>query len=378
MSKCKVIAIANQKGGVGKTTTTFNLGVALANQGKKVLLVDSDSQADLTAYMGWYDQDNLKTTMADLVQRAITDVPINTEQAILHHDKKVDLIPSSLALANIENSLINAMSREYVTKDILSSVKDRYDYVLIDCMPSLGMITLNALASADKVIIPVQPQYLAAKGMGYLLTTIKKVRRQINPVLNVEGVLITLKDGRTNVEKDYYFHTKGITYQAFDCNDKMFINFKQKIISWCDMLTYFNFYKWRVAINVLSSDYETYGCYLWPPKMPCMYSGSFWWAKSQYIRKLPDFDDKKIKEDRFYSETWLFKKNAKHFSAFDTKADLYFVDIPRSIYANVSPPLHDRITFSISYNWWKILKHFFHYNYKKRCQQRFQKLKNNI
>ena len=198
----KVMAISNQKGGVGKTTTTFNLGVALANQGKKVLLVDSDSQADLTAYMGWYDQDNLKTTMADLVQRAITDVPINTEQAILHHNENVDLIPSSLALANIENSLINAMSREYVTKDILSSVKDRYDYILIDCMPSLGMITINALACSDKIIIPVQGEYLAAKGMGHLLKTVTRVQKQINPNLKIGGVLLTLVDKRTNLSKD--------------------------------------------------------------------------------------------------------------------------------------------------------------------------------
>ena len=164
MPKCEVIAIANQKGGVGKTTTTFNLGVALAHAGKRVLLVDSDPQGDLTTYMGIHDPDNIPVTLSTLMERSIKDEDINSKEAILKHDEGIDLIPSNLELSSMEVSLVNAMSREFTLRNCLSDIKDKYDYVLIDCMPSLGMITINALACADKVIIPVQSEFLAAKG----------------------------------------------------------------------------------------------------------------------------------------------------------------------------------------------------------------------
>ena len=201
-SKCKVIAITNQKGGVGKTTTTFNLGVALAKQGKRVLVVDVDPQSNLTTYAGWYDENELKYTLTDLMEQSMNDEEIKTKESILHHSENVDLIPSSLSLSALENSLTYAMSREYTLRNCLSSIKDDYDYILLDCQPSLGMLTINALASANSVIIPVQSEYFALRGMTDLFKIINKVRRQINPTLKIEGALLTLVDSRANLPKE--------------------------------------------------------------------------------------------------------------------------------------------------------------------------------
>lgn len=201
-SKCKVIAITNQKGGVGKTTTTFNLGVALAKQNKKVLIVDVDPQSNLTTYAGWYNEDELKYTLSDLMEQSMNDEEIKTKESILHHKENIDLIPSSLNLSALETSLAYAMSREYTLRNCLSVVKKDYDYILLDCQPSLGMLTINALASADSVLIPVQSQYFALRGMTDLFKIINKVKRQINPTLKIDGALLTLVDRRTNLSKE--------------------------------------------------------------------------------------------------------------------------------------------------------------------------------
>ena len=202
MSKAQVIALVNQKGGTGKTQSTENLGIGLANEGKKDLLVDMDPQGSLTISLGHPRADELPVTVADIMAKVLQDQVIAPREGILHHEEGVDLMPANISLSGMEVSLVNVMSREKVLKEYIDSVKDNYDYVLIDCMPSLGMLTVNALAAADKLVIPVQAQYLSAKGLEQLLQTVNKVRRQINPKLKIDGILLTMVDSRTNYAKD--------------------------------------------------------------------------------------------------------------------------------------------------------------------------------
>ena len=199
---CKVIAIANQKGGVGKTTTTGNLGIGLARAGKRVLLIDADAQGSLTASLGFDEPDEMKYTLATVFAKIINDEEVFPDEGILKHDEGIELMPGNIELSGVEVSLVNTLSREYVMRDYIDQVRDSYDYILIDCMPSLGMITVNAFAAADSVLIPVQAAYLPAKGLEQLIKTIHKVKRQINPKLTIEGILLTMVNDRTNYAKD--------------------------------------------------------------------------------------------------------------------------------------------------------------------------------
>ena len=199
---CKVIAISNQKGGVGKTTTTVNLGIGLARQGKKVLLIDADPQGSLTASLGYVEPDEIGITLATIMTSVINEEEIDLTDGILHHKENVDLLPSNIELSALEVMMGNVMSRELIMKDYIEAVRNKYDYILIDCMPSLGMMTINALVAADSVLIPVQAAYLPVKGLQQLIRTIAMVKKRLNRKLVFEGILLTMVDFRTNYARD--------------------------------------------------------------------------------------------------------------------------------------------------------------------------------
>ncbi len=200
--KARIIALCNQKGGVGKSTTAVNLGIGLARQGKRVLLVDVDAQGSLTASLGYQQPDQMETTLATVLNRVILEEPLPKGYGIIHHDEGVDLLPANIELSGLEVTLVTMMSRETVLRQYLKTIQDDYDVILLDCCPSLGMLTINALAAATETVIPVMPHFLSLKGLEQLLRTIAKVKRQINPDLAVAGILITMADMRTNYTKD--------------------------------------------------------------------------------------------------------------------------------------------------------------------------------
>ena len=210
MKESRVINFCNQKGGTSKTTGSINLGVALANMGKKVLLVDLDSQSSLTISLG-FEPEDLKFTLSDILYGRIKDDQFIIEkEKYLLHAEGVDILPSDMKLAGVETAMANAEIREHILKGVIDEFRDLYDFIIIDSLPSLGLLNTNGLTASDSVIIPVSAQYLPMKGMEQLLVTIRRIRRRLNPQLEIEGILVTMFDKRTTLSKEVKTTIEGI------------------------------------------------------------------------------------------------------------------------------------------------------------------------
>lgn len=196
-----IISASNQKGGVGKTVTSVNLSAGLARHGKRVLLVDVDAQGSATLTLG-YNPDSLSITLADVIQSMINDVSFEPTNAILHHEEGIDLLPANITLSVTELSLMNVIGRETILKKYLEMVQKSYDFIILDCLPSLNILAINALTASNQVIIPVQAQHLSVNGMQQLLATIAKIRRYLNPTLEIAGILPTMINARTKSMRD--------------------------------------------------------------------------------------------------------------------------------------------------------------------------------
>ncbi len=238
---CKVISVSNSKGGVGKTVTSVNLAIGLAKEGYKVLCIDGDPQGSLTISLGYNDPDSIDKTIANLMMSVVNDESLCLEETILHNKEGVDLIPANIELSSIEIALMNAMSRELVLRAVVEPLRRVYDYIIIDCMPSLGMMTINSFACADSVLIPCQAAYLPVKGLTQLIKTIGHVKKRLNPGLKIEGILLTMVDSRTNYAKNIslmVYDTYSSSIRVFDTEIPMSVRAAETSVEGSSIYTY--------------------------------------------------------------------------------------------------------------------------------------------
>ena len=259
----KVIALTNQKGGVAKTTTAVNLGTGLAQEGNKVLLIDGDPQGSLTICMGYRDPDKLETTIVDVLTKVVNEEDFTEEFGIIHCNENVDLLPSNIELAALELSLANVMSRELMLRSYVESIRDKYDYIIADCMPSLGLMTVNILACADTVLIPVQAAYLPVKGLQALIKTIYTVKRRLNQKLEIEGILLTMVDKRTNYAKeiiDEVNEVYGKSISVFPTEIPLSVRAAETSAMGCNIYDYDPKGKAAIAYKELTKEVIAHGC----------------------------------------------------------------------------------------------------------------------